>query len=565
MSSIHLYGTLHKSSACSSPHQEEEEGKWHWSEWTGMWAFGDVSTWLPLLSLEKKDAGVEDAVITTSSDPSIVSRGEICRSLEDAGDHKFTPDLRQKGPLPFAYKCLGRVEMEKASASEVSEKTMDDFRFKKDKQEHGQEQGQEQEKLSDKEMKHEEPTSKIQKELQEVTKEESSKENDVKNLHNDTQEVKKDSLSKDLEMKEEHQIQIQGGDKENEQQERIGVSESTSIILKETTIENKALTPLSKKVSKSTLRWKWRGEFLNVSKRMDRTPLKTVEETFELEMNGLEVKGYGQNRFGKFQLIGSLKVSEDGSTATLICQKIYIVDTSGATSSSSKKRGRGRPPRNSCSPNKETPNSAKSGEGKSGSGSGYYTRKRMMSWQRPLFHDEFDADNHPTIAQEQPINSSAESQAKIRSNTTLNKDSKALPVTPTATIGNTSHQPRKRGRPPSSMNRTKSIDLSTGVSSNNHGPTNNTSATGKLATTGGMQGPRSKLSSQKQTVSAQSGENIGLLPSTCDPLEARWLSAHYMDINGVFCIYEGDLDFGGHLRHGQGVTMVGFLYTPFLQ
>ena len=55
----------------------------------------------------------------------------------------------------------------------------------------------------------------------------------------------------------------------------------------------------------------------------------------------------------------------------------------------------------------------------------------------------------------------------------------------------------------------------------------------------------------------------GILPSTCNPLEARWLSAHYMEINGAICIYEGDLDYGGNMRHGQGITMYpdGFIYA----
>lgn len=55
----------------------------------------------------------------------------------------------------------------------------------------------------------------------------------------------------------------------------------------------------------------WMGSFLNVSKKMDRTPLKPVDETFDMEFinssqqnPALTVKGTGSNKFGKFELTG---------------------------------------------------------------------------------------------------------------------------------------------------------------------------------------------------------------------------------------------------------------------
>jgi len=229
------------------------------------------------------------------------------------------------------------------------------------------------------------------------------------------------------------------------------------------------------------------------------------------------------------------KPDHNGLLASLSCQKIYIFDELP------KKRSRGRPPRNStgsissCAQKKTILSIPKSSESTEKTGSGYYTRKRIMSWQRPSFGAEFDgAPSRPTVSKASKQHSGQEGTNKSTSGV------------------NTSGQVRKRGRPPGSgNNRGRSMSE----------PAN--SSPSKLSSTTKQNHSKHSSSSQSHHQAISKAQHCndgsgGTLPSTYDILDARWLSAHYMELNGSICVYEGDLDLGGGMRHGQGTTLVSF-------
>ena len=517
---IHLHGILKKDTANDT----------HWSTWTGMWAFGDVSTWLPMLQNPNPNQNPNSL--------------DLCVTLEDVDQHKFSPKVRQKGPLPFEYKCSS------GSRSSSSAVVVD----KKQKQQQG-----------------DAASSAVKEEDDE------NKRNDK---NQDKDNVQNEKFDNDY-------VKENGKDASGFVKRKVEVEKRHEISLKEKEQNN------YNSESDVKLKWKWAGEFLNISRRMDRSPLKTVEESFEMEIDGLEVNAVGRNRFGNFQLVGSMQIEESGLSAILTCQKLYMIDSLGSTSSG-KKRGRGRPPRNSSSLSKEpsTPGSnTKKSSGGAG-GSGYFTRKRIMSWQRPLFHEKSDYENHT------PKRTSSYS-AGTTANHNTNKASKSS-ATPNAnanqTSNSSSHSSRKRGRPPNLANRSKAHtgeSSASALSVANQGQVARASSIGmghSMILSGGTQALRTKSSTklhkqqslmishqrqQQQTsvtrtnttpASTRTSRNepTCMLPSTYDPLEARWLSAHYMDVNGMMCIYEGDLDFGGNKRHGQGITMVSEVHRAHL-
>ena len=57
--------------------------------------------------------------------------------------------------------------------------------------------------------------------------------------------------------------------------------------------------------------YSWKGKFVNVSKKCDRSPPKYVEEKFSISIskNGDIVESSGENRFGRFKLVGTLSSS----------------------------------------------------------------------------------------------------------------------------------------------------------------------------------------------------------------------------------------------------------------
>jgi len=54
--------------------------------------------------------------------------------------------------------------------------------------------------------------------------------------------------------------------------------------------------------------YSWKGKFVNISKKCDRSPPKYVEEKFDISIskNGDIVESSGENRFGRFKLVGTL-------------------------------------------------------------------------------------------------------------------------------------------------------------------------------------------------------------------------------------------------------------------
>lgn len=174
-----------------------------------------------------------------------------------------------------------------------------------------------------------------------------------------------------------------------------------------------------------------------------------------------------------------------------------------------------------------------------------------MSWQRPVSSDSED-----------------EKPAKVSTNNKASTSSSSENTTSTK-------YPRKRGRPPSNIIQKlpqqqqqrapgyypappqipkqpaiKIASYGTTVSqkSNANGSHKGLSAQKAHGST-----PSSASASSSATTSIPAA--VTTLPSCYSPMEARWLAAHYMNIGGVWCIYEGDLDMGGSSRHGQGTTM----------
>jgi len=525
------------------PVKRNDNGEWQWS---GVWAFGAL------------EADGEE----------VIGLQQFISSLENGATHKFTPHQRQKGPLPFHYK-FNDAQMDKEVSRTVSVTECD---------------GSSNDKI-DATTSSSESTAVVtpanipletQSQSQQASKQEGSVVSSESTptgspLHEEHREegkipaggesadasVSNKKLQKNKKLESSTEAP-ESDTKESGTQQNISQTDSVSATLSITTCPREG---------------SWMGSFLNVSKKMDRTPLKPVDETFDMQiMNSpqknpaLKVRGTGCNKFGKFELTGTLEMKEN--TQILTCQKVYIPEPV-------KKRGRGRPKllkstdasssstATGVSSSKSPSHTAQSQSASSGKDNGYYTRKRIMSWQRPVSSDSED-----------------EKPAKVSINTKASTSSSAENT-------NSTKNPRKRGRPPSNIIQKprsypqplsqqhhqqhqqrapgfypappqipkQSVMKSTsfGTSVNQKSNVNGShKGSGIHKSNGNAPSSASAVSPAAMTSMPAA---ITTLPSCYSPIEARWLAAHYMNVGGVWCVYEGDLDMGGSARHGQGTTL----------
>lgn len=258
----------------------------------------------------------------------------------------------------------------------------------------------------------------------------------------------------------------------------------------------------------------------------------------------VHVRGMGTNLFGTFEILGWLDVS----TKILHCQRRYLpIQQKTATTS---KRVAHRKSIDGGTSNSRGGNTERK----------YFTRKKIMSWQRPTDSDEEKPQSMRGL-------SGGKKRQRSISQSNLERTVSAASATASTSVDNTAK----------TQESSEVQDSAAQVSSPSPVPI----ATAKIASVSDQLSSTAKsahslaaqsLAKKKSLVKDKIQPKSIHLPPVADSMEARWRSAHYIFYQRITnpsddapsspattttttCIYEGQFLNGYGLREGYGVCL----------